>query len=113
MTDLCAHRSAMDVRGGLEPRCIYCREDPDSDLRVSDCRFITATGSVVVMEGITKDGTLVRFAADHRPARTILEGDDLQAIVPPWAVLFTVTPTPDLRDLAAHRIQQEFMEEGT
>jgi hypothetical protein len=54
MTDPCAHRSAMDVRGGLEPCCPYCREE-DKD------------------------------------------GQDPQ----------------DPRDLAAHRIQQEFMEEGT
>jgi hypothetical protein len=54
-------------------------------------RPVCDEGTVIVFEGAREDGGLVRFAVDHRPAQTIvdglLEGSIVDVEVEPFQVL--------------------------
>lgn len=48
-------------------------------------------GTVVEFQGVTADGRIVKFAADHRSAQDLVDalasGEDPVAAVEPWAIL--------------------------
>ena len=65
-------------------------------MRICVTDIVRDEGSIVVLQGITTDGTdrVMNFACDHRPAQDIInaisQGEDVEVDVEAWQVLGTI-----------------------